>query len=337
MIEHDERQVSELNGRRRFLTKGALAAAAAAAGVVAISDQAQAADGQALLIGRDNQGTDGRSSVTTLKDSVLRVATVYRDHAITGQNLNGDGVYGESDSTIVGGVGVHGFTPYGGGSGVYGENAGSPGGHGVRGTSAFGVGVAGVGGWAGGFGVGLQGAAPTGASLLLDGTSLTIPPAGTWPQGSFVVIDGHVWYCYRTGSGSAARWVKLSGAPVILPSTYRSYDSRPGEAPLTVQKGKITNGEQRTNIDLTVASGGQVPTGISAVIVNLTATQTDAAGFFALYKNGTAWPGTSTINWGAVDTSVANTTVVAVDAATKVTVRGAGSAHCIMDVIGFLP
>lgn len=336
MTEHDERRVPEATGRRRFLTKGALAAAAAAAGVVALSDQAQAADGQALLIGRDNQGTDGRTSVTTLKDSVLRVAVVYRDRAIIGQNLNGDGVYGESASTIPG-VGVHGFTPYGGGTGVYGENAGYTPGYGVRGTSAYGVGVNGVGGWAGGFGVGLKGAAPTGASLLLEGTALTIPPAGDWPQGSFVVTSGHVWYCYRTGSGPAARWVKLSGAPVILPSSYRSYDSRPGEAPLGVQKGKLTNGEERTGIDLTVASGGQVPTGISAVIVNLTATQTDAAGFFALYKNGTAWPGTSTVNWGASNTSVANTTVVAVDAATKVTVRGAGSAHCIMDVIGFLP
>ncbi len=329
--------VAEPSDRRRFLTKGAVAAAAAAAGVVALSGKAEAADGGSLLIGGANFGTAAASN-TRLTGSKLTVSTEDGAYAIRGVHLAGSGVWGQAGSGSDAGTGVRGTASIGGGTGVLGENSGSSGGVGVKGTSTDGVAIYAEAGTSSTRGTGIAVRSLLGPALFLGEAALSIPPSGSWTAGSFVVDGGHVWYCYATGTGAAAKWVKLSGAPVILASGYRAYDSRPGENPLAVAKGPITDGITRSNIDLKVNGGAAaIPSGISAAIVNITATGTSSAGFFGLFKNGIAWPGTSTVNWSAANSNIANSTIVAVDTASRVAVRGAGSAQCIIDVIGYLP
>ena len=120
----------------------------------------------------------------------------------------------------------------------------------------------------------------------------------------------------------------------LLPTPIRVYDSRPGANPASVAKGTLANNETRV-IDCTFS--GAVPAGAAAAMVTLTLTGTSAGGFMALWRNGLADPGTSSINWDHSGTNVAVTTVVALDAAAKLIARTGpnASTHFIIDVIGF--
>jgi len=329
----DHADQPESNGRRSFLSKGVVAAAVAATGV-AIARPAEAANGGNFILGAANNATND----TTLSGSQFRVSRL-TGTSVEGNNGSGTGVYGVAGDSNGAGIGVRGRTVYGG-TGVLGEDpSGSLSGIGVRGVSTLGIGVWGEGGTTSIRGVGLRGSSSLGASLQLDEAAISVPPAsGSWTRGQFINRSGQLWYCYTSGTGAASKWVKLSGAPMILATSYRCYDSRAGFAPLTVVKGKLNDGQTRSDIDLKVNGGaGAIPSGISAAIVNLTATGTSAAGFLGLFKNGTAWPGTSTINWSAANSNIANTTVVAVDSLSRVAVRAAGSADFIIDVIGYMP
>ncbi|MFN8020949.1 MAG: hypothetical protein U0Q03_05400 [Acidimicrobiales bacterium] len=111
----------------------------------------------------------------------------------------------------------------------------------------------------------------------------------------------------------------------FLGSTPRVLDTR--EAGF----GKFGVNEDRV-IDL---SGRLVPTARAAVI-NLTATETTAAGFLAAYTDGISWPGNSTVNFSSANATVANSAIVTMTAG-KIKVRsGAAGAHVIVDVIGSL-
>lgn len=121
--------------------------------------------------------------------------------------------------------------------------------------------------------------------------------------------------------------LNILGAPV------RIYDSRPADPPLGVTKGPLANGASRV---IDAKQGSAVPAGAAAALVTLTVTNTSAAGFVSLFKNGIAWPGTSTINWASA-TTVATTTVVALDAVAqlKAYVSAGSSTDLIVDVLGF--
>jgi len=64
-------------------------------------------------------------------------------------------------------------------------------------------------------------------------------------------------------------------------------------------------------------------------------TGTGPAGFVSLYKNGIPWPGNSSINWDTPGTTIANGTVVAVDAAGVFTVRAKSTCDIVIDVVGY--
>ncbi|MEZ5143774.1 MAG: hypothetical protein R2726_14840 [Acidimicrobiales bacterium] len=181
-------------------------------------------------------------------------------------------------------------------------------------------------------GIGVQIDAPNGPALRL-GTGPAMPPTtGTWSAGDVVASAG-LWFCLAGGVGSASRWAKLSRTYQPLAAPVRIYDSRPGDPPPGVAKGKMTSGQERV-IDATV--GGAVPAGVaSAVEVNVTVVDTDATGWLALFANGVAWPGNSTINWFQAGSIVANGTTVAVDAGARFTIRAAGSTHVVVDVTGW--
>ena len=314
--------------------------------------------GSQLSVSGGNDGVALRAAQNTTNGAAI-VATTSgsgaRGIAVSSVNAGGaEGIYASSngshgiwgESTKTGAAGIKGWANNG--EGVRGEvNAGI----GVRGISPNGPGVMGqsssaqqpaVYGEATGPGPGMAAEADTGPALYAYSASgpalvlqndATMPPAsGTWVAGSVVFHDG-LWLCLVGGVGAASRWVKLSSVFVPLASPVRVYDSRPGSPPLVGTKSPMLDGQER---DLAMTTGGAVPAGLAtAVAVNLTVTNTGAAGFVSLYKNGVAWPGTSSINWTEPGTTIANGTMVAVDSAGVITARAKSSCDVVIDVLGY--
>ena len=303
------------DGRRHFLKLGgvgvAAAAAATAAGVIGGAGRAGASSGQTITVDNAFSGT----GTTQLTDSQLRVVIDNGNRvALLGQNLTsaasnpgngvqGDGIVGVVGNTnaTVGGVGVQGN---GTNSGAIGVNA-------VNTTG----------------GIALQAESSTGpVAQLVQTTPPAMPPSsGTWSAGMIIVQNGHVWYCYQSGAGSASKWAKLSGT--FIPITpKRAYDSR--------GHGKLLGGHQRT-ISLT-ATG--FPAGASAALLNLTVVNTQGSGYLTVYKTGTAIPNTSNINWFGTDQILANNATTAVSAAGQISIAAGGvSTDFLVDVFGFYP
>ena len=165
------------------------------------------------------------------------------------------------------------------------------------------------------------------ASLVQSSPPATIPPiSGSWSVGDVLQSSaGHLWYCYKTGVGTTSAWAKLSGSLVVLPAAKRVYDSRTAGGPLTA-------GATR-NVSVTTA----VPAGASAVLINLTVTNTKGPGFLAVYSAGATYEGTSNLNYSAGQT-IANNATTAVNAAGAITVRCTGAkSDFIVGVAGFYP
>lgn len=211
--------------------------------------------------------------------------------------------------------------------------------HGVEGTSfnTFGSGVYGIG--AIGRAVGVR-AGGVGANLQLDPGG-DPPSARTDAHVVGQIIDdgnGDLWLC--VASGSPGVWRKLGGPSAAgafhaLAAPVRVYDSRPGSPPANVTKGQLGNAASRV-IDAK-NNGSGVPAGATAVMANLTVTKTSAQGFLALFKNGIAWPGTSSINWDHAGQTIANMSVVALDAnaLSKAYVNQGCACDFLVDVVGY--
>lgn len=320
--------------RRRFLTAGAAAAAAAVAGVMATERPASAANGDNLEIGQTNTGT----STSTLNGSQLSVNDGNQGRSIAALHGGVDanalfaGTYGSNGTAIL----AHAYD----GTAVMAANNGDGRvtgrfeSYGSNAISLAAVDFGASGGtaiYAASQGTAIECASDVGAALRLKPGPAMPPATGVWEEGALVVNQG-LWFCTKGGTGAASKWVKLSSPFVPLDLPKRIYDSRPGLDPAGVTKGKIGNGQERV-IDAKL--GGAVPPGASAVQVNLTVTETNDAGYLSLFRNGSSWPGTSSINWAQPGTTVANGTTVAVDGAAKFKVRCAGETHVVIDVLGY--
>jgi PKD domain len=85
------------------------------------------------------------------------------------------------------------------------------------------------------------------------------------------------------------------------------------------------------------ADGGAIPSsGVSAVAVNLTVTGTTGNGLVAAYPDGTAYSGTSSINYAAGQT-LSNFAIIPVGADGKIDLAsaGVGRTELIVDVVGY--
>ena len=116
-------------------------------------------------------------------------------------------------------------------------------------------------------------------------------------------------------------------------STSRIMDTRSG---VGGSKGALAAG--KTDV-LTVDGAGDLPaTGVKAVSVNLTVTDTTEAGYLVLYADGTALPGTSDVNWQGATTKATNVLVpVGSDGRIDITNRSGdgGVAQVVLDVTGY--
>lgn len=323
-IETGREPPTAVTGRREMLKRaGAVTAAAAAAGAaLALGDAtpAAAANGDPIAIGAANAGSN---SYTTLNVS----AASGDGGLLTVQEGNSWGPTTSDHPAAVSGWANGNLR-----AGLYGWNLGT---HSV-GSPKY-----------GGVLMSLHG-----DGMLVGGShsAMKIQNTGSTPQGRAdqhyrgeLIVDagGTLWYC--TASGTPGTWRRLSGTGAnaagsltILPSTVRCYDSRPASPPAGGGTKGPLGGAVTRLIDTTNNSTG-VPAGATAVLVNLTATNTSAAGFLALFKAGVAWPGNSSINWDHAGQSIANLAVVAVDATDRIAAYCATGAFCdfIIDVIGY--
>ena len=102
-------------------------------------------------------------------------------------------------------------------------------------------------------------------------------------------------------------------------------------SPQGVPAGKVDQGET-IMVDVTV---GAVPSGASAVILNVTATEPTSSSFLTVFPSGAALPLASNLNFAA-SVTVPNLVIVKVGADGNVKVYNKiGSVHVIFDVAGW--
>ena len=143
----------------------------------------------------------------------------------------------------------------------------------------------------------------------------------------------------NTSSGSAHLMVEVSayyheGKPTA-PGTFSTV------APTRVLDTRLSSGPVSGGKSVSFQVGGRlgIPTNASAVVLNLTATETKSFGFLTAYAAGSSKPKASSLNYTAGQT-VPNLVVVPVGTDGKVTVANTspGTAAVVADVAGyFLP
>lgn len=77
----------------------------------------------------------------------------------------------------------------------------------------------------------------------------------------------------------------------------------------------------------------KVPDGIAAAALSITATEPERAGWVSAYPCGTAWPGTSTVNFTA-DQTIAASSLVRPGADGRICLRSLVSTHLVVDLMG---
>lgn len=314
--------VAPTTDRRSLLRHAGVAAAGAVVGGAALAlgnaAPAAAADNDPLAMG---------AVTTSTSETELRYVggTLSGDHVLLVQDSSNSAA--SSFPSMICGQSINGRAPHG----VLGhtQNVGA----GIVGSASGAESIAGH------FIAGVNSKAN-----LRIGTSGPVPQSrnsnGSYQAGD-VVGDANddLWLCVGGGAtGALAAWRKLGGPATsgqfhVLAATTRCYDSRPGFLPNIGTKAPLTGGVDRT-IDVK-ANGTTVPSAATAVLVNVTATNTSANGFLALFKGSIAWPGNSTLNWDHAGTNVANCAVVALAGGLIKARVGGTSTDLIIDVVGY--
>src|SRR5260370_27223462 len=87
--------------------------------------------------------------------------------------------------------------------------------------------------------------------------------------------------------------------------------------------------------DQITGKGGGPPTGVSAIVLNVTATDTSQAGFLTVYPQGGSVPLASNLNFSAGQT-VPNLVTVGLGSTGQITVyNGLGLVDIVLDVAGY--
>ena len=152
----------------------------------------------------------------------------------------------------------------------------------------------------------------------------------------------------RVGSGGRVSVASSSGTTHLLLDVVGYYDARPGDGFTPLPPARVLDSRAGAQVGpyatpwgpgqsrpVKVAGLGGVPTGADAVVANVTATSTTAAGFLTIWPAGQSRPTTSSVNWGLGQT-IANAVTMKVGADGQVSVyNDAGSTEVIIDVLGY--
>lgn len=192
-------------------------------------------------------------------------------------------------------------------------------------------------------GAGFITAYPTGPQRPFTSSINVIAPGQT--RGNLVTVplgdDGKITLYSLAGAhlvGDVVGYYVDIDAPVaegrFVPFTpERLFDTRVGtDAP--GPKGKLVSGG---SIDVPVLGVGSIPdTGVSAVVINLTGTESDSPGFLTAYPTGLDRPATSNVNFDAAGTTAPNLAIVPVGDDGRITVFSSHGVHAVGDVAGYI-
>ena len=147
------------------------------------------------------------------------------------------------------------------------------------------------------------------------------------PTGGNIIVDA-MGYFTPSGATAAGRFVPLNPTRVL--------DTRPSEAG-PVPAGWIAHEPapgETVRVDLPVGTG--VPTsGVSALVVNITATEPVGAGFLQALPTGASPGQTSNVNYAARETSATHA-IVPLGADGTISVFTSNSSHIVVDVMGYI-
>jgi hypothetical protein len=149
-----------------------------------------------------------------------------------------------------------------------------------------------------------------------------------------VVVDVNGYFTAAGGSGALS---SAERTPARIADT-RCPGSNPpsfcaGEQIPATNSSLSTVGSGRT-ITVQVTGNANVPAGATAVVVNVTVTDTSGAGYLTVYP-GTTRPTASDLNWTAGET-VANLTDATLGSTGTITIYNyTGSTDVIVDVLGW--
>jgi hypothetical protein len=136
-----------------------------------------------------------------------------------------------------------------------------------------------------------------------------------------VIVDVSGWYSDASVAGTLGAFVPLAPARIL--------DTRDGTGGVV---GPVTAG---TTAEIQVTGRGGVPaSGVSAVIINATVTQPEAAGYLTVFPSGNALPLASDLNYAGGETRP-NLVVVKLGAGGRVTVYPQVGVHLVFDVAGW--
>jgi hypothetical protein len=304
-------------GSRRdlFRLAGTAAVGAVAGGVLASTQPAAAATGQAIVAGHLQQAANmtyvgyGNIAGSSIGAPLTNERTMFwidnRGAPIDSNGIRGDG-HGET------GIGVWGHSDYNG----LGMRA--SGGLGLRATGGR-------------------------AALHLEGTNGAPSTRTDSHLTGEIDIDtaGNVWLCVVAGTPGI--WRKIGGPASAgafhAISPVRAYDSR------WAGGTRLSSGGQRL---VSVADGhdiltgvvnapDSVPAGSTAVAYNLTVTATQISGFLTVSPGTATGVTASSINWSGDGQNLANGSIVGVDTSRQVRVfaGGGGSTDFVIDVVGY--
>ncbi|HWM18801.1 MAG TPA: DUF4394 domain-containing protein [Ilumatobacteraceae bacterium] len=185
-------------------------------------------------------------------------------------------------------------------------------------------------------------ALPTTSTVNVDGPGQTRAAFATVPlgangsvsvfseRGSQIIVD--VVGFYGPAVSAAGRLVPLAPSRIL--------DTRNGTG---VAAGGAAKLSANQTVELQVTGRGGVPaidpanpTNVAAAIVNVTATQTTAPGFFTAFPGGASQPVASTLNASETDETIANLAVVRVGPTGTIQLFSETGGHLIVDVVGYV-
>lgn len=320
---------------RRSIMLASAGAAAAAAAAMSASGNAEADDGEALVLGSEDNLAQ---SMTRMIGPSFVVTDGGVEGSLSRQVANTTtGVYGVTTESVPGTIStraVWGNDETPGGVGVFGQH----------GTEGYGVGV--VAQSFNGHGLGARG---TNYDVLLQQSGrLNFVSAGAIASNTDGLVgtlarsdDGTLWYAKGDDD-----WVRVAGdqtASTFTPiEPTRVYDSRvPQPLPGAVGSGGRRRFSVRAGRDLTsggVIDANLVPADATAVAYNVTVTRTIGSGFLTVSPGDATAAKASSINWTADGQTIANAGIVKLDGdgAVIVFVGGPGGAtDFLLDVTGY--
>jgi hypothetical protein len=120
------------------------------------------------------------------------------------------------------------------------------------------------------------------------------------------------------------------GARVTAIAPVRVADSRSG---LGVPAARLGDGDL---VGARLGGTSAVPAGTIAVVLNVTVTEADGAGFVTVFPDGSAEPATSNVNY-TFGTDVPNVVIASLGADGSVVLRNHGArAHVVVDLLGYM-